>query len=56
MKADEQIDYCEECKAVITDEDYLSEYESRGEYWGMPCSERVVYGYKCPVCGHRGEF
>jgi predicted RNA-binding Zn-ribbon protein involved in translation (DUF1610 family) len=53
---EEDIDYCEKCKTVITSNDYTSEYESRGEYWGAPCDECVVTGYVCPECGFRGTF
>lgn len=56
MEADENIDYCEECKAIIGQEDYITEFEDRGEFWGAQCKEEIVIGYKCPVCGHKGMF
>lgn len=38
--------YCHECEKHF---DYPHMVvESRGEYWGMPCSETVGY---CPLCG-----
>ena len=49
-------DKCENCGSKITDEDYLTDFESRGEFWGAPCSEEVVYGYSCPACKHEGVF
>ena len=47
---------CDECKAELQDEDIHSVYESRGEFWGAPCSEEVVTGYTCKNCGHTEEF
>lgn len=49
-------DNCHECNAEINNEDYIGEYEERGEYWGAPCNEYVVTGYICPECGFRGVF
>ena len=42
---------CEHCGAVIDECDLiLEEYEeSRGEFWGIPCSERMVVAH-CPEC------
>ena len=37
---------CYECKTLF-DEPRAVE-ESRGEFWGMPCSETMYY---CPHCG-----
>ena len=55
-KMSEFDDYCTECKEGIKDEDYIQVSESRGEFWGAPCSEMVVIGYKCKNCGHEEEF
>jgi len=44
---------CMECGETYTSYDTLSFrewYESRGEFWGAPCSERMVE-YSCPQCG-----
>lgn len=30
--------------------------ESRGEFWGAPCFERVVVGWICPGCTHYNEM
>jgi len=53
MKADETIIQCKNCKAIITDEDYITLFEPRGEYKG---SEEIIIGYKCKVCGHKEEY
>lgn len=42
--------YCEDCEnwfdiPIVEEVD-----EPRGEYWGIPCTEHMVYRY-CPVCG-----
>lgn len=43
---------CEECGNVFDMDDARIEevWESRGEFWGMPCREKMVYVY-CPECG-----
>ena len=57
MKADEQPrQRCESCGKIITEEEYITNFESRGEFWGAPCSEEVVIGYHCKECGYRGDF
>jgi len=56
MKADEEILLCPNCKTIIKEEDYVTEYESRGQFWGVPCQEEIITGYKCSVCGKSGEF
>lgn len=38
--------YVCECGAVFHEPKAVE--ESRGEFWGMPCSETMYY---CPVCG-----
>lgn len=38
--------YCESCGNVFDEPDEVE--ESRGEFWGMPCSETMYY---CPCCG-----
>lgn len=37
---------CEDCGALFYEPKAVQ--ESRGEYWGVPCSETVYY---CPCCG-----
>lgn len=54
MKKDE--DCCDDCGHPLNDEDYQGEYESRGEFWGAPCSEYVTTGYSCSNCGHHENF
>ena len=44
---------CHGCGEPLADEDIISHNESRGEFWGEPCSERVPDGYQCSKCGHR---
>lgn len=39
---------CQECGREIHEDDETSWYESRGEYWGTPCAEKVS---GCPYCG-----
>ena len=42
---------CYDCGEVFPDDEVVIEewYESRGEFWGMPCSERMVE-WRCPFC------
>lgn len=43
---------CHNCGCICRDDD-LDEHrwrESRGEFWGSPCSEEMVE-YLCPECG-----
>ena len=37
---------CYECQNEFDTPKYVQ--ESRGEFWGMPCSETMSY---CPFCG-----
>ncbi len=46
-----QTGHCNECGHVITDDDYIIESESRGEFWGQECSENIVTGHICSQCG-----
>ena len=39
---------CLECGHVFSEEEISVWQESRGEYWGAPCSESVS---GCPSCG-----
>jgi hypothetical protein len=50
------LEYCGFCGEKLGDEDIHSVYESRGEYWGSPCREQVVTGYKCSNCGQGQDF
>jgi hypothetical protein len=54
MKKDE--DCCSSCGFPIKDEDWIKSSESRGEFWGAPCSETIVTGYCCSKCGHTEEL
>lgn len=42
--------YCTDCKSWHDYLDIEEVDEPRGEYWGMPCTEHMVYRY-CPDCG-----
>lgn len=48
--------YCELCYEELADDDVFGEYESRGEFWGAPCSEYVAHGYVCHSCGETVNF
>ena len=39
---------CLECGKVFEDDEIAHWQESRGEFWGFPCSETVS---GCPECG-----
>ncbi len=47
---------CPECNEPMIEEHYITVWESRGEFWGAPCSEEIVTGYKCPFCGELTDF
>jgi len=47
---------CDECKKELLDEEIITQFESRGEFWGAPCSEEIVTGYKCSSCGYSEDF
>jgi hypothetical protein len=51
-----QEDCCSECGARITENQYTTTEESRGEFWGAPANEIIVTGYKCSECGNEEEF
>lgn len=38
---------CGDCGAIIDETEIASWDEPRGEFWGMPCSERLS---GCPYC------
>lgn len=40
---------CTECGKVIDEEDIVYVEESRGEFWGSPCSETMTYSPCCEV-------
>lgn len=46
----EGLNYCAACKSWFDDYSEETVEESRGEFWGMPCSETMHYRY-CPYCG-----
>jgi len=49
-KHDDRCPSC--CKLLDEEEGYEGNYESRGEFWGSPCSEYVVTKIKCIYCGY----
>lgn len=51
----DELVYCENCGGKLDDEDIHQVSESRGEFWGAPCSETVIIGYKCK-CGFEEKF
>ena len=42
---------CKDCGKVFDGDEIERRYESRGEFWGVPCSEEIAV---CPRCG--GDF
>jgi hypothetical protein len=48
--------YCGNCGEKLDDDDIRQVWESRGEFWGAPCSECMVVGYCCHECGWEEEF
>lgn len=42
---------CLECGCIFDEEDAAMWQESRGEFWGVPCSEAVS---GCPIC--KGDY
>lgn len=42
---------CIECGRIFEEGEEAVWYEDRGEYWGIPCRERVT---GCPSC--RGDY
>ena len=49
-------DRCFNCGKKLEDDEFIGEYEYRGEFWGAPCSEYVTYGYKCFRCEFKEEW
>lgn len=52
---------CGGCRALVNFSkleygEITSHYESRGEFWGAPCSENVVDVFICPNCGKHNEL
>lgn len=43
---------CAECGNVFSEDEVATWEESRGEFWGMPCYEKVS---GCPYC-HSGAY
>lgn len=50
------LEYCTDCGAKLDDEDIKTATESRGEFWGAPCSETIVVGVHCHTCGFDETF
>lgn len=55
------LEYCEGCDMFfvwtdLPDESIKTIRESRGEFWGAPCSEEIVAGWECPSCGHYNDI
>ena len=42
---------CIDCGNLFEEGEQAVWYEDRGEYWGVPCSERMT---GCPVC--KGDY
>jgi len=42
--------YCEFCGAKLEDDDIKLSTENH-EFWGAPCSETFIAGYRCKNCG-----
>ncbi len=55
VENDEEIKYCEYCGHLLADEDFIYS-EEHHEFWGAPCSERILSGYKCSECGEEVRF
>jgi hypothetical protein len=58
-KCGKDVIWCEKCNKAwdwdkLPDEQVKVVYESRGEFWGAPCSEPVCYGWYCD-CGYYNE-
>jgi len=50
------LEYCTDCGEKLDDEDIRTASESRGEFWGAPCSETIVVGFECSSCGYKETF
>ena len=50
-----QEDQCPICKTTITEDMYITGQESH-EFWGTPCHETIVIGFKCGNCDHEEMF
>jgi hypothetical protein len=50
------IDYCPWCGKKYSDDDFHYVRESRGEFWGAPCSEEVIDYITCHYCGGKLEI
>jgi rubredoxin len=48
--------YCSNCHTYLADDAITWVSESRGEFWGTPCSERVPTGYTCQSCGYTDKL
>jgi uncharacterized C2H2 Zn-finger protein len=48
--------FCSNCHKELDDDAITWTWESRGEFWGQPCSERVPTGYTCNKCGHSDQL
>ena len=42
---------CLNCGCIFSEDDVATWQESRGEFWGIPCSETVS---GCPIC--KGDY
>lgn len=49
LYTDGEILFCEYCGTRLDDEDFRFDYEHH-EFWGAPCTERMLSGYYCHVC------
>ena len=48
--------YCSNCGELLNGEDIKTIRESRGEFWGAPCSETIIVGYMCSKCKYKEDF
>lgn len=51
MRVKQLDDHCSECGALLSDEDYNTEY-NRVPYGDTYADESIVVGYSCSKCGY----
>lgn len=51
-----RLEYCGFCGEKLEENDILTTNESRGEFWGAPCNETTITGYRCSYCGEEETF
>jgi len=50
-----KLKFCGACGVELKEGDVLTEREASA-FWGAPCSEEIVIGYKCSNCGYLEQF